>query len=112
LPVLATDGRQLFTLNRLEPCHHQDAGDERQAEILGLLDGVIDFFNQHSRLFLSEHENLRCFLPTPRQCSASNRLPKLSDDREHNASSGSRDQIADFRTFDGKKALPDQHRPC
>jgi hypothetical protein len=43
-------------LNSLEPRHHQDSGNKRQSKILGLLDGVVDLFDQNSGLILPRHE--------------------------------------------------------
>jgi len=61
--VFGTASRRV--LNHFQPRHPQNAGHQRQPKILGLLDGIVDFFNQGPGLVLPEH---RKFLQLQRFC--------------------------------------------
>jgi hypothetical protein len=59
--VRATGAGHHVRLHGFQPRHHQYAGDKRQSEILGLLNGVIDLFDQHSGSVLPKHELSFCW---------------------------------------------------
>jgi hypothetical protein len=63
LPVPAARKRDmfgLFGLHRFQPRHHEDSGNDSQSEILGLLDGVVNFLDQRAGSILSKHTDLLC----------------------------------------------------
>jgi hypothetical protein len=58
--LLVPAARDMFGLHSFQPRHHEDAGNESQSEILGLFDGIVNFFDQSSGATLSKHASLLC----------------------------------------------------
>jgi hypothetical protein len=47
-------GRQIC-LHGFQTRHHQYSGNKRQSKMLGLLNGIVDLFDQHSGSILPKH---------------------------------------------------------